>query len=74
MRCLVCRRPMRLLHGEEMSRESMVDDGGTVEVSFGYGSRHDCKMALGFLCDDCFDSNKDLLVNHYDGLAPRLPG
>lgn len=74
MQCLMCRKALRQVEGMEqakLSRAIAVNDGGTVEISFGYGSRCDCQTALGFICDDCFDSNRDLFVNHYDGLAPQ---
>jgi hypothetical protein len=67
--CLICRARLEVLFGQEgISRSSAINDGGTVEISFGYGSQNDCKMALGFLCDKCFNERKDLCINHYDGL------
>lgn len=71
MKCIMCRRELqRGLGGSgPPSRAMDVEGGGTVEVSFGYGSRLDCQMALGFICDECFDGNRHLFVNHYNGLA-----
>lgn len=73
MKCLMCKKELQLMDFDKrpVSRASAVDDGGTVEISFGYGSRHDCRMALGFICDDCFEQNQGLFTNHYDGLAPQ---
>jgi hypothetical protein len=71
-KCLMCRKTLTIeTHGQPNhlpSRCEVVYDGGTVEISFGYGSLNDCKTALGYICDTCFSDNMDLFVNHYDGL------
>jgi len=45
-------------------------EGGTAEISFGYGSRHDqienlleCAnyRYIGCICDDCFDDKRSLI-------------
>ncbi len=78
MECLVCHKAMATAEGfpckqEDLSRCIAVDGGGTVEVSFGWGSRYDCCTALGFLCDDCFKANLDRLVNHENGFGGKGP-
>lgn len=80
MKCLMCRKDMCLEPScypeppAKLTRSVAVDGGGTVEVSFGYGSALDCQTALGFICDACFANNRDLFVNHYDGLARCVVG
>lgn len=73
MKCLMCRKELTALldNRGKIDRCIAIDDGGTVEVSFGYGSIHDCKTALGFVCDGCFEDNLELFVNHYDGLEKQ---
>lgn len=71
MKCLICKKILDFsvrYDGQKPDRTSSLSEGGTVEISFGYGSRYDCQMALGFICDDCFEENKNIFVNHYDGL------
>lgn len=72
MICLMCRKDLEYAisvgENHQPSRSDAINDGGTVEISFGYGSRLDCQMALGYICDGCFDGNRHLFVNHYDGL------
>lgn len=43
MRCLKCEKEMKMLREGDVSGENTVqpDDGGTLEVYFTYGSRHD---------------------------------
>lgn len=71
MKCLMCRKKMKMAElgyggGEKMSVN--VDNGGDADVHFHYGSRHDTKSAKGFVCDNCYEANKDLFVNEVNGL------
>lgn len=72
MKCLICRETMTANCApfrQELNRQMAIDDGGTVEVSFGYGSMLDCTTALGFIHDECFKNNVDLFVNVVNGFA-----
>lgn len=72
MVCLICKKKLEFAFPKDNSTKltpnDSIMDGGTVEISFGYGSLNDCKSALGHICDDCFEKNYDCFVNHTNGL------
>lgn len=61
MNCLKCERAMEpLLIGDPPTDGGLVNDGGLVTVSFGYGSSHDMDQATAFVCDDCYATHHHL--------------
>jgi hypothetical protein len=52
--CVVCGAATKVLADDDtLTTYSMIRDAGTVELSFGYGSRYDCGYVFGVICDDC---------------------
>lgn len=63
MKCLKCEKDIQpLMVGEPPQDYGMIDGGGEMEVSFGYGSRHDTDTAKAFVCDDCFTKYQHLFA------------
>lgn len=46
--------------------------GGTLTLTFGYGSRHDTQVATGAVCDGCFE--KLIPVLEFCGDPPEVGG
>lgn len=66
-RCLKCEKPLELV----FSSSSNIDDGGDLRVGFYYGSRHDTKTAMAYICDDCFDAYPHLFTQVKCWLADK---
>lgn len=50
--CFICGKELNYLWSEDVNAKN-IDDGGDVEFSFHYGSRHDTFNARAIICDEC---------------------
>lgn len=60
-KCICCKdkiiKPMNINYfdKDDLSKHDMWKDGTVENISFGYGSNHDCKTYKIAICDDCID-------------------
>lgn len=64
--CICCEKPVKIIYDGD-DEKSLYPNlvGGTFELHFGYGSKHDNlvdgDVFQGCICDDCADKKKHLM-------------
>ena len=55
MKCVVCKKELRILHNDGNPATSCWHDGAVDNFIAGYGSKYDTTHFIVGICDDCLD-------------------